>query len=100
MPYVYPRSRRSMAIHLVILVLLGCGGPPAAPVATALAPAELTAPFVWGVSGHPARASEAYGFEDDPVRLERQMRLVRELGFSHYRVDVGVEMDGGERGVL
>jgi hypothetical protein len=96
-----PPSHRPLSLGIVAaLVLLGCGGRQAPRVAAGVAPAEVEAPFVWGVSGHPARASEAYGYEDDPARLDRQMRLVRELGFSHYRVDVGVEMDGGERGRL
>jgi hypothetical protein len=100
-PFSLPPSRRPLSLQLVAsVVLLGCGGTPAEEVATAVAPAESAAPFVWGVSGHPARASEAYGFEDDPARLDRQMRLVRELGFTHYRVDVGVEIDGSERGRL
>lgn len=80
----------------------GAGHPvrsPVRPVAS-LAPPVRTVPFVWGVNGHPARASEAYGWSEGDDRLQRQMRLVGELGFSHYRVDVGVGMDGAEGGRL
>jgi hypothetical protein len=88
-------------------LLPGCGGagtrdeiPARAEPLTAPAPVARMAPFVWGVNGHPARHSEAYGFEENEELLRRQMRLITDLGFSHYRVDVGYQMDGREGGVL
>jgi hypothetical protein len=91
---------------VVLVPLLACGGRAVREdVATtaafgARAPAAREAPFVWGVNGHPARWSEAYDWSDGDGRLERQLALIRELGFTHYRVDVGFEMDGRETGRL
>jgi hypothetical protein len=57
-------------------------------------------PFIWGVNGHPAAPSQAYDFRDDPERLRRQMQLIKDLGFTHYRVDIHFDMDGTEHGLL
>ena len=57
-------------------------------------------PLIWGVNGHPVAPAEAYDFRDDPERLRQQMRLIKDLGFTHYRVDVHFDMDGTEPGLL
>jgi hypothetical protein len=92
-------SAASAVIATACATGAGAGDPDRRPVAAPPAPVR-TAPFVWGVNGHPARPSEAYDWSEADDRLQRQMRLVGELGFSHYRVDTGVGMDGAEGGRL
>ena len=46
--------------------------------------------FIWGVCGHPAGSYRA-------VPIETQIALLKELGATWYRIDVGTDLDWLDR---
>ena len=68
-------DRRTVLGGLGASLLAGC----AADSQRALAPLKRDDDLIWGANGHPFRA-----YPDIP--LETQIRLVRELGMTHYRI--------------